>query len=195
MRKVLKNPNSKILADGLMYVSGDSNNNKKIATVLLSEQKKICAYTDEYISRTDAKDIEHFDPTLKDTPQDNYNNWFLVKHQWNKEKSYKWENFQPILHPTSNDFEDRIIYINGDYIAKYEHDEEARNLVSLLKLDDAGLADKRKRYISRKLIEIKVFGQDAKTFFSILLTVDPGQISYLRAIKEEFEFDIWAALD
>ncbi len=93
MRKAVKNPNSKILADRLMYASGDSNNNKKIATLLFSEQKKFCAYTDEYISRTDAKDIEHFDPNLKDTPQDNYNNWFLVKHQWNKEKSYKWEHF------------------------------------------------------------------------------------------------------
>ncbi len=68
-------------------------------------------------------------------------------------------------------------------------------MVTLLKLDDAGLADKRKRYISRKLIEIQAFGQDAKTFFLILLTADPCQISYLRAIKEEFDFDIWEALN
>ena len=104
MRKSIKNPSSKIIADKLKYVSGNSANNKKIADILFAEQKKFCAYTDEYISRTDAKDIEHFDPTLKDTEADNYNNWFLVKHQWNKEKSYKWENYQPILHPTADDF-------------------------------------------------------------------------------------------
>ena len=68
-----------------------------VAKILLDEQKKFCAYTDEYVSRTDAKDIEHFNPTLKGTPEDNYYNWFLVKHQWNKEKSYKWQEFQPIL--------------------------------------------------------------------------------------------------
>lgn len=194
MRKALKYPGSKIVTDKLNYISGNSANNKKIAEILFEEQKKFCSYTDEYISRTDAKDIEHFNPTLKDTPQDNYDNWFLVKHQWNKEKSYKWGEFQPILHPTSNDFEDRIIYANGDYISKSDSDTKAKNLISLLKLDDAGLADKRKKYISRKASEIEAFGQDANTFFSVLIDDDTCQVSYLRAIKEEFGIDIWSML-
>lgn len=122
MRKAHKYPDSKIVTDKLRYVSGNSTNNKKIADILFEEQKKFCAYTDEYISRTDAKDIEHFNPTLKDNAQDDYHNWFLVKHQWNKEKSYKCNDFQPILHPTATDFEERIIYINGDYIAKSNSD-------------------------------------------------------------------------
>lgn len=194
MRKAFKNPDSKIVTEKLNYVSGNSTNNKKIAEILFDEQKKFCAYTDEYISRTDAKDIEHFNPTLKGTAQDNYNNWFLVKHQWNKEKSYKWEEFQPILHPTANDFEDRIIYVSGDYIFKSDADVEAKNLISLLKLNDAGLADKRKKYISRKASEISAFGLDANTFFSVLINEDTCQVSYLRAIKEEFGIDIWAII-
>ena len=52
-------------------------------------------------------------------------------------KSYKWKNYQPILHPTAEDFEERIIYLDGDYIAKSNEDIEAQNLISLLKLDDA----------------------------------------------------------
>lgn len=194
MRQAFKTPDSKIVIDNLKYVSGNRNNNKKVEKILLEEQKKFCAFTDEHISRTDAKDIEHFNPELKDTSEDNYNNWFIVKNQWNKEKSYKWKNFQPILHPTANDFEERVVYIDGDYFAKSDLDIEAKNLVSLLKLDDAELADKRKRYIARKREEIKVFGQDAFTFFSTLLDDDNCQVSYLRAIKEEFGIDIWQIL-
>ena len=191
MRKALKKPDSKILSEKLKYISGDSANNKKIAEILFTEQNKFCAYTDEYLSRTDARDIEHFDPTIKDTVQDNYNNWFLVKHQWNKEKSYKWEAFQPILNPTADNFEQEIIYLNGDYIASSDVDVEAKNLIGLLKLDDAGLADKRKRYIKRKREEMQAFGQDATTFFSILINADPCQVSYPRAIREEFGVNLF----
>lgn len=194
MRKAIKDPNSKILTDNLNYISGNYVNNKQIADILFDEQKKFCAYTDEYISRTDAKDIEHFNPTLKDTLNDNYNNWFLVKHQWNKEKSSKWKDFQPILHPTSEDFEYRVVYLDGDYIVSSEDDILAKNLVNLLKLDDPALADKRKRYIKRKREEIKVFEQDEKAFFFALANADICQVSYLRAIKEEFGIDLWATL-
>lgn len=194
MRKAIRYPNSKILTDNLNYISGNSVNNKRIADILFEEQRKFCAYTDEYISRTDAKDIEHFNPTLKDTPQDNYNNWFLVKHQWNKEKSYKWKNFQPILHPAAIDFENRVIYLDGDYIVSSEVDIEARNLLDLLQLDDPALADKRKRYIKRKREEMKMFGQDEKTFFFTLVNADICQVSYLRAIREEFGIDLWGIL-
>lgn len=194
MKRALKIPGSKITSLDLKYISGNSYNNKKIASILFQEQSKYCAYTDEFLSRTDAKDIEHFNPTLKDTIEDGYNNWFLVKHQWNKEKSYKWNKYQPILHPTANDFEDRVMYINGDYIAKSELDHEAINLVKLLKLDDPGLADKRKKYIARKIEEMRVFGEDAEAFFTTLLKSDPCQVSYIRAIKEEFEIDILGLL-
>ncbi len=190
MRRVIKDPESRVLKENLTYISGNTYNNGKIANILFDEQKKFCAYTDEYISRTDAKDIEHFDPTLKDKPEDNYNNWFLVKHQWNKEKSYKWSEYQPILSPTAVDFEERVIYNSGDYIAN-KADLEASNLIKLLKLDDRALAEKRKKYITRKKKEIEISGNDALTYFSDLMTDDVCQVHYLRAIKEEFNVDIW----
>jgi hypothetical protein len=195
MKRISKDPESKILKNHLNYVSGNSNNNKKIAKILMLEQKRFCAYTDEYLSRTDARDIEHFNPTLKDTPADDYNNWFLVKHQWNKEKNYKWGMYQPVLHPTAPDFEERVVYNSGDYIAKSELDTEAVNLVKLLQLDDLALADKRKKYIARKREEIAAFQQDSKTFFTTLLNANPCQVSYLRAIKEEFNIDLWQMLE
>ena len=194
MRRSYKNLLSPIVLNELNYIVGNSANNKKIADLLLDEQKKFCAYTDEYISRTDAGDIEHFDPTLKDTAQDNYYNWFIVKHQWNKEKSNKWAKCQPVLHPTADDFEERIIYVDGDYVAKLSTDIEAVNLIKLLKLDDAALAEKRKKYIARKRMEIDNSGENAKDYFIILINAEPCGVSYLRAIKEGFGIDLWQYL-
>ena len=194
MRKAFKSEESKILIEHLSYIVNNSTNNSKIAKILLSEQKGFCAYTDEYLSRTDARDIEHFNPALKDTNEDNYQNWFLVKHQWNNEKKSKWDKFQPILHPTAVDFEERIIYVDGDYFANSETDIEATNLIKLLKLDDAALAEKRKKYIARKRKEIEVFQEDAHAFFLNLIDDDQCHVSYLRAIKEEFGIDLWEIL-
>lgn len=190
MRKALKVADSLILAQHLHYIPGNSNNNKQLSDALLKEQKNFCAYTDEYISRTDGRDVEHFNPKLKGTPQDNYYNWFVVKHQWNMEKSEKWEKFQPVLIPTSEDFENRVIYQNGDYIADAA-DVEACNLIKLLKLDDLMLAEKRKKYIQRKRDEMTVFNETPEAFFITLISDDICQVSYPRAIREEFGIDIW----
>lgn len=145
------------------------------------------------MSRTSSGDIEHFNPTLKGTAEDSYHNWFLVKHQWNLEKSYKWGDYQPLLHPTDKDFEERIIYIDGDYVAKSDKDIAAKNTIKLLQLDDATLADERKKYIRRKREEIKSSG-DALAYFTALISDNVCQVSYLRAIKEEFKVDLWPLL-
>ncbi|NBL63599.1 hypothetical protein GV828_00105 [Flavobacterium sp. NST-5] len=191
MRKVLKNRDSEIIKDGLNYIEGNSNNNLKISKILYKEQKGFCVYTEEYLSRADARDIEHFNPNLKGTAQDGYNNWYLVKHQWNKEKASKWENFQPVLEPTNDTFNERIVYDGGDYRVSDSNDIEATNLIKLLKLDDIILADERKKYIQRKAKEISMYGDLPENFFKILIDDDIKQISYLRAIQQEFGVDIW----
>lgn len=191
MRRVLKNDNSEITNKNLNYIEGNSNNNLKISKILYKEQKGFCAYTEEYIGRADSRDIEHFNPNLKGTNQDSYSNWFLVKHQWNKEKSSKWQDFQPVLQPTAIDFDKRIVYDSGDYRVADSEDLEAVNLIKLLKLDDIILADERKKYIQRKKKELSLYGESEQIFFKILIEDDIKQISYLRAIQEEFKINIW----
>lgn len=191
MRRVIKNGDSEVIKSNLGYIEGNSNNNLKISKILYKEQKGFCVYTEEYLGRADARDIEHFNPNLKSTLKDSYSNWFLVKHQWNKEKSTKWANFQPVLDPTANDLEDRIIYDSGDYRVSNIEDQEATNLIKLLKLDDIILADERKKYIQRKAKELSIYGVSPEEFFKILIDDDIKQISYLRAIDEEFGIDIW----
>lgn len=194
MRRVSKIDTSEIIKESLNYIEGNSSNNSKISKILYKEQKGFCAYTEAYIGRADAKDIDHFNPTLKGKNEDSYQNWFLVKHQWNKEKSSKWSKYQPILNPIDESFESRIIYDQGDYLAKDSKDDEANNLIKLLKLDDIILADERKKYLKRKKKEIEKFEVNPQYFFEILIEDDIKQISYLRAIKEEFKIDIWEIL-
>jgi hypothetical protein len=194
MRGAIKLANSKILSKALTYKKGDPKNNLKITNILMEEHNGFCAYTDEFISITDAKDVEHFNPTLKYTPADNYQNWFFVKHKWNTLKSTKWNDYQPILYPTSPDFEQRVVYVDGEYLPSSISDIEAQNLVSLLKLDNAALAKKRKQYIERKRNDMKEYNQTPLTFFSNLVKADPCQVHYSRAIKEEFGIDVFEIL-
>jgi hypothetical protein len=191
MRRKIKDENSEIVSQKLKYIEGNSINNQNISKILFIEQKGFCAYTEEYIGRADARDIEHFNPNLKGTKLDGYSNWFLVKHQWNSEKSSKWGKYQPVLYPTDVNFETKIIYDNGDFRVANSNDIESTNFVKLVKLDDLILAEERKKYIRRKKIEIEKFGQSAEYFFEILIQADIKQISYIRAIQVEFEIDIW----
>lgn len=191
MRGAVKLADSKILSDALVYKKGDSKNNRKITEILLVEHKGFCAYTDEFISITDAKDVEHFNPTIKYTTDDNYENWFFVKREWNIKKSSKWDKFQPVLSPTATDFETRLVYDKGDYLPSAEFDIEAKNLISLLELDNLGLVKKRKQYIERKKKDMQEYKQSPHTFFSNLVNADPCQVHYTRAIKEEFGVDIF----
>ena len=195
MRRANKDPASTILLNKLIYQENNSTKNRMISEILLKEQKNFCAYTDEYISVTDAKDVEHFNPSFKNTSKDNYSNWFIVKHQWNKEKASKWNNFQPIMHPTADDFEERIIYLEGDYLVSSELDVEAKNLISLLQLDNVLLAEKRKIYIERRKKHIEISNMEARLYFKELISEEPFNVHYTRAIKEEFGIDVWEMIN
>lgn len=189
MRRAIRLKDSAILTQQLRYISNNRANNQKITLILWDEQKGFCAYTDEHMSRSDAQDVEHFNPTLKGTAQDGYENWLLVKHRWNSEKSTKWKKFQPCLHPSADDFEDRIKYIDGDYVAA-EDDDEANKLIELLKLNDPALADKRKGYIKSTHEHMRLDGREPKEFFQQLLKTNRPHVHYPRAIREEFDVDI-----
>lgn len=182
MKRQVKNENSLILKNNWQY----PKHSLSIREVLLTEQKHLCAYTETYLAgRTDSKDIEHFNPTLKNTEHDSYENWFLVKHQWNSEKSDKWDKFQPILHPTAQDFEERVAYQDGTYINRPD-DIEAKNLVKLLQLDDRKLVEERRLYIKNRRKSISERGISPEKYFQNLFQNEPNRVYFIRAIEEEF---------
>ncbi len=188
MRRQLKNPNSPILENAWKYSSNSSSENSKIGETLLSEQNRICAYTETYLGgRFDSKDVEHFDPTLKDTPNDGYENWFLVNHKLNMEKGgiERWNKHQPILHPTAPDFEQRVIYKDGSYIYR-PNDDRAKHLVQLLKLDDFNFVQERKLYIENSKKSLKRSGLTPNEYFQDLVVNEPERVKHIRAVEEEF---------
>lgn len=185
MKRIIKNPNSVVLKNNLKYIKGD---NSFLSSILLNEQKRFCAYTEEYVGINDAVDIEHFNPNLKGKTEDSYDNWFSVKHKPNRKKTTNWH--EPILHPSSSDFEQRIIYYDGDYICR-PGDIEAENLIKLLNLGDQIFVKERKRYIKRRQERIAELGISPEEYFRERIEKDIDQIKYLRAIQEVFGIDIW----
>ncbi len=94
------------------------------------------------------------------------------------------------LHPTAEDLEQRILYIDGDYAAANPNDIEANNLIRLLDLDNARLADQRKRYIRLKKQEIQDAGKSAENYINDLLLRYPEGIYFIRAIEEELNVKV-----
>jgi hypothetical protein len=190
MKRIFKNPNSLIISKQIIYNS--KKDNSKLSEILQKEQKGFCAYTEEYIGINDAKDIEHFNPNLKEQPNDDYYNWYLVKHLPNQRKTKNW--ITPILMPYAEDFENRIIYDNGEYFAKL-NDDEANNLIILLDLNNQKKVEDRKNYIKRRRESINDRKLQTKTeiikYFQDKIDNEIKSISYLRAIQEEFKINIW----
>jgi hypothetical protein len=168
-------------------VNGD---NKKLAETLCQEQHSICAYTETYLGRTDKKDIEHFNPTLKGTGSDSYENWFLVKAQWNSEKASKWAEYQPVLSPTDDNFEKRIIYLDGEYVANSSTDIEALNLIRILKLDDHELAFERHAYLENLKETLEYSGKEPQQYIDDLLAIRPSLVYFIRAVEEELNVKV-----
>jgi hypothetical protein len=191
MQRITKHPNSEIIIEALQYKpNGD---NSKLRDVLFEEQLGYCAYTETYLGRSDKKDIDHFNPSKDFEDRNHYHNLFLTKAQWNTEKSDKWGKYQPVLHPTADDFEERIVYQDGDYFVAKESDMEAKHIYELLKLYDPDLASERKNYIRQKKELIKSSGLNAQEFFTFMKE-NKNSIQFLRAIQEEFDIDIKSIL-
>ncbi|MGV7105273.1 hypothetical protein [Flavobacterium sp. U410] len=185
MKRIIKDPDSEIIKQNIGYKKSGNND---LSTILLKEQKSFCAYTEEYIGYNDAVDIEHFNPNLKYTDQDTYQNWFMVKHKPNNLKRTNW--IEPILHPTAEDFETRLIYFDGYFIHQPE-DIETKNLIDLLNPNDEIFAKNRKKYIERRKDRINELNIPAEDYFQEKVNTEIDSIKYLRAIQEEFKINIW----
>lgn len=188
MRKQTKPTNS--IAKDIEYIKNGDNSN--LRDILFKEQKGFCSYTETYLGRTDQKDIDHFNPSKDYTERNNYLNLFLCKSQWNKEKSNKWTDFQPALSPLNDNFEDRIAY-NKElklFEAKDEKDNEAKNLVKLLKLDDYDLSVERKKYID--LCKELITSYESPTiYFQKITQKNITELKFIRSLEIEFNIEIW----
>ena len=96
--------------------------------------------------------------------------------------------------PFEEDFENRVIYLDGEFFARPE-DNDANNLIILLDLNNQKRVEDRKNYIKRRKEAINDRKLTTKeqiiNYFQDKIDNEIKSISYLRAIQEEFGIDIW----
>jgi len=182
MKRIHKKPDSEVIRQQLNY----PKDAQKIKEILEVEQECFCAYTEERITAGYAVDVEHFNPTWKNTPADGYNNWFVVSHKWNNKKRTKWENYQPVLHPTDESLENRILYEEGFFILDKVGDVPAAHLIGLLDLNNQKLIHERQQYVKRLKGLAEVFGGNEGVF--AYLSRHPEEVKFRRALEVEFGF-------
>jgi hypothetical protein len=183
MKRVFRTGNSVIVSSGYRY----PNHRVAILEVLDKEQEFYCAYTEEnFRIPCYTREVEHFNPTLKGTPLDCYDNWFSASGRLNRKKGSieRWQRNQPILHPTSQKLEQHLIYKDGYYINSNPKYKKAKNLKDFLMLNEFGLPEARIAYIDSLKELLSVFGSlDSLKQF---LIKHPIQVQYRTAIKTEF---------
>jgi hypothetical protein len=181
MRRAIKSTESEIFRRGLTY----PNDRVEIYTLLLDELGPFCSYTEERLKTASKGEIEHYNPCIKGTPEDEYRNWLLCTPNWNKKKGGcdRWGNHQPLLDPADEDFERRIKYIDGDYVAA-ESDEEASNFIKYLFLNHPKLSADRKKHMEN----VRILRRSMPSIDLISFMKD--EMEYPRMIREEFNIDI-----
>ncbi len=193
MKFLVKKSESEVLKQNLVY-SNNTLQNRKLKSLLLKEQKNFCAYSEKYFQELDSPCIEHFDASLKNTPQDNYYNYYIVLHKINIQKldeKYKGASFfSSLFFQKPNGFESRIKFIDGVYEEIDPIDQEAKELIEFLGLNKKELCEQRSKHINRiknhfQLAEFSSAEQQLE-----YLRNDKEQLSFITALEIELGLDL-----
>lgn len=192
MRYLKKDPASPLVESALSY--DKPTDRPKIRERLLQEQQGFCAYSERFIKHTDETHIEHFDPRLKETAQDDYFNWYAVLPKFNTQKPKQIEPFLPILSPNSPDLVTRIAYQNGIGIfqAVNTDDFEAKNLVKFLRWDSNELYEDCQKHLQR-IKELRVLCGDDSLFYDQMKRYKDN-LSFATALEAELGINVAALL-
>ena len=187
MQYLSKLTDSKIVTEKLIYSNAIQRG--EIRAILIQEQSEFCAYSEVYIRSVDEVHIEHFDPRLKNTMEDNYQNWYGVLAKMNTNRPKKMEPYLPILHPSSEDLFKRIFYADGIYQPfDLVDDLEANNLIKFLDLNKQEILEYREKHLKR-IRNLKGLCGDDELFFEILKE-SKDNLSFATALKHELGIDV-----
>ena len=175
MKHIVKLQNSEIVLKKWRYPT----HRTKIMSCLEVEQAYFCAYTEYRFDPGCARDIEHFNPNLKNTSSDGYENWYAVSHRWNnKIKGTNW--FAPCYSPSDVEVETVYTYSNGYYL--YDRsDIKADNLAKLVGLNEPDLVEERDNYV-KSLQYLIDGGIDLKKYFEKF----PKRMLFRTAVNKVF---------
>jgi hypothetical protein len=185
MRYFNKCANSEIVSSGFLY--SKQSQRLKIARILVTEQNGFCAYSEKFFCNIDTINIEHFDPRLKNTNQDNYNNWYATQTSMNLKKAKYIDRFLPILHPSDSTLQKRITYIDGLYAPTDDADIEASNLIGFLGFNRIDLVEDRSTHI--ETLRYLMAHLEEEKFLNFLMS-KRSLLSYATAIEHEFNIKV-----
>jgi hypothetical protein len=190
MKFLSKNNQSTIFLHGEIYVVGRDNSVLRLR--LLDEQFNFCAYTEKYIEHgIDSTDVEHFDPSKKGN--DNYFNYYTTLRSANERKSSKYEMysasnfFNTLFFQNREQFNERIVYDDFTYNARDENDQDAKNFIDYLGLNDDYLYTARIYHIRRLKETLGGLTNDEILHY---FRRHSNDLSYVTAIEEAFEIDL-----
>jgi len=195
MKFLAKSDQTEVLRDGLLYKSGNTNNNKLLRGCLLREQKGFCAYTEEYLfESTLCPEVEHFNPSKKNS--DNYYNYYVVSRFANQRKmkidrkgDYNLASFfESLFFQGKNDFISRIEYKEGIYVEVDMNDKEAKDFIEYMGFNEEIIFKKRNNTIRRLKNTIGGFLKEEQIEY--LKLEEKDILSFPTAIEHEFKIDL-----
>lgn len=158
----------------------------KVREALRREQYGFCAYSEKYLGIEDNEiqqkcDIEHFDPRLKNTDQDGYENWYLVESGLNERKYKKLDNrFLPIINPAKNAV-GRVVYQKGLFVPANNNDIEAQHFIDFLRLNDQHIFKARINHVET-IVHLRDMLEDEEELVEHL-SENWAQLSYISALE------------
>lgn len=177
MKRIAKSKTSPIVLNNWRYPT----HRTKILEQLEIEQSHYCAYTEYKLETGFARDVEHFNPNLKKTAKDSYENWYAVGHRWNnKIKKLNW--FYPCYSLRSKEIGTAFAYKNGYYVYDIK-DTKADNLARMIGLNEPTLVDARVDFIE-SLNYLQNNSIDLRDYFKNY----PDNVKFRTAIKTVFGF-------
>ena len=184
MRYLTKKNDSTLITEGLSY---DTQSQRlRIKELLISEQLGFCAYSERYLRKTDAVDIEHFDGRIKATSDDSYFNWYAVLRWMNSHKPKKLDaRFIPFLSPSASDLQERIRYEGGIFVCNKE-DIEAENLIKYLGFNNPKLVADREKHVTR----ITFLKTQLEEGFEGYLATHKEELSFISALEIELNLNL-----
>ena len=181
MRYLNKTESSRILTERWQYARAADRG--PIRNELLAEQLGFCAYSERFIKKTDAVDIEHFDPRLKPTPQDSYWNWYAVLHWMNQHNARTIERFEPLPRPFDPTIRGRVRYVDGLFFPKDDDDIKVRNLIEFLGWNKQQVVNDRRKHVAKVLDLQRRLKLDSVAEFVEFLYSDPDNLSFATALE------------
>lgn len=192
MKFLAKAPESPLRRE--RYRSG--GHNEHILDGLLQEQHGFCAYSEARVRPLHTAVVEHFDPSLKNTDGDGYENWYGVLERVNqrkrrREKSVNRELLSDRWFQHAKAVAERVEYdpLDHHYYPRDPNDSAARELLDYLGFNESEVVIERRRHVerTRHLLDLaRLSNEDRLNWFR----EHPDDLAFPSALERCLELDL-----